>query len=262
MIDEIMSRMSLEDKVGQLLMVWLDHKTLDETVKKYRCGSLLIWGQPDRVDWPRDVPDLVALANRAQEPALETRGFPLWLHGFMSGLGWRPGWMADACNRGVGTAEVERAGAILGKRWRAVGIHNHPEPCLNVPLFDSCILRSWAISTDPEIVDQHGVALVRGVTSVRCGTMPQHFPAHGAARLDSHTAFPVIELSTEVLKRVHLRQYRDCFQAGARTICTAHVAVPALDPEPNHVATTSRPILTDLWRGELMTARPPKARTA
>jgi beta-N-acetylhexosaminidase len=110
---------------------------------------------------------------------------------------------------------------------------------------------AWAVSQDPGVVRRYGVALTRGATSARCGTMAQHFPAHGATPLDSHSAYPVVTLDRETLMRDHLECYRDCFEAGCRTICTAHLACPALDPDPVHIATTSRPILTDFLRGEL-----------
>ncbi len=38
----ILSRMTLADKVGQLLMAYLDAETLDKKIGDYRCGSLLV----------------------------------------------------------------------------------------------------------------------------------------------------------------------------------------------------------------------------
>ena len=40
----ILSRMTMADKVGQLLMAYLEPQTLEEKVTRYRCGSLLVWG--------------------------------------------------------------------------------------------------------------------------------------------------------------------------------------------------------------------------
>ena len=242
----IPSRMTLADKIGQLLMACLDAKTLEEKIERYRCGSLLVWGNLKGVD----VRGLCDLTNRAQALSLEHRKMPLWLHGYSQGLGWRPGWLRHAARVGS-PAEAEKAAEIFGGRWRAVGLHNLPEPCLNVPLYDTGIMLAWSTSRDPRVVRQFGLALTRGATRVRCGTMAQHFPAHGATPLDSHSAYPVVELDRQTLMRDHLEVYRACFKAGCTTICTAHLACPALDPDPKHIATTSRPILTDFLRGEL-----------
>lgn len=245
-LSTILSRMTVADKVGQLLMANLDAATLEEKIGRYRCGSLLVWGGLKGVS----VRGLCELTNRAQILSRMQRNMPLWLHGFSPGLGWRPGWLGHAARK-ASPAAAEKAAEIFGRRWRAVGLHNLPEPCLNVPLYDTGIMLAWDTSKDPMVVRDFGVALVRGATRARCGTMAQHFPAHGATPLDSHNAYPVVNLDRQTLLRDHLEVYRACFAAGCTTLCTAHLACPALDPDPKHIATTSRPILTDFLRKEL-----------
>lgn len=242
----ILARMTLTDKVGQLLMAYLEPKTLEEKIDRYRCGSLLVWGNLPGMD----AGGLCDLTNRAQTLSLKRRRLPLWLHGYSQGLGHRMGWLGHAAKTST-PAQAERAAEIFGQRWRAVGLHNLPEPTLNVPLFDTGIQMKWNTAKDSQTVREFGLAVVRGAIRARCGTMAQHFPAHGATPLDSHNAYPVVELDRQTLMRDHLEMYRECFQAGCTTICTAHLACPALDPNPRHVATTSRPILTDFLRGEL-----------
>jgi beta-N-acetylhexosaminidase len=175
----------------------------------------------------------------------------VWLHGEKPGLGWSPNWISKAAKVAADTDEVEKAAAIFGRRWRAVGMHNLPQPCLNVPLHTTGIMLEWAISTNPDVVKRYGVALTRGTLSARCGTMAQHFPAHGATALDSHTAFPVVDLPRDQLWRDHLACYQACFDIGCTTVCTAHLACPALDPDPKQIATTSHRILTGFLRGEM-----------
>jgi beta-N-acetylhexosaminidase len=242
----ILSRMTLADKVGQLLMAYLEPTTLEEKIIRYRCGSLLVWGNLRNLD----ALGLCDLTNRAQALSLERRRLPLWLHGYSQGLGHRMGWLGHAAKTST-PAAAEKAAEIFGRRWRAVGLHNFPEPTLNVPLYKTGIQMEWNTAHDPRTVREFGLAVVRGATRARCGTMAQHFPAHGATPLDSHNAHPVVELDRQTLMRDHLEMYRECFQAGCTTICTAHLACPVLDPDPKHIATTSRPILTDFLRGEL-----------
>lgn len=242
----ILARMTLADKVGQLLMAYLEPKALEEKIDRYRCGSLLVWGNLPSMD----ALGLCDLTNRAQTLSLKRRRLPLWLHGYSQGLGHRMGWLGHAAKTST-PAQAERAAEIFGRRWRAVGLHNLPEPTLNVPLFDTGIQMKWNTAKDSKTVREFGLAVVRGATRARCGTMAQHFPAHGATPLDSHNAYPVVKLDRQTLMRDHLGVYRECFQAGCTTICTAHLACPALDPDPKHIATTSRPILTDFLRGQL-----------
>jgi beta-N-acetylhexosaminidase len=225
----------------------LDVTNYDTMLGEYCCGSLIVWHPLKDV---QNTETLSTLANRVQAASLELRGLPFWLHGCISGLGWRPGWLSQAV-RNADTAETEAVAAIFGRRWRAVGLHNLPEPVLNVRLHDTGIMLHWDTKGDAATVARYGLALTRGLTSVRCGSMAQHFPAHGATPQDSHVDYPVVTLDRETLMRDHLQSYKDCFDAGCMTICTAHLACPALDPDPDHIATTSRPILTDFLRGEL-----------
>jgi beta-glucosidase-like glycosyl hydrolase len=246
-LDEMVSRMSLAEKVGTVLMVPLTPGTVEPFLRDYHCGSFLAWGEVDGVG---SLAEFCRLANQAQQLSSKYRRLPVWLHGHTAGLGWSPDWISKAAWR-VGPGDVERAAAIFGRRWRAVGLHNFPQPCLNVPLYSTGIMPTWAISTDPGVVARYGLALTRGVLSARCGTMACHFPAHGATALDSHKAYPVVDLPRERLWRDHLACYQACFDAGCTSICTAHLACLALDPDPAQIATTSHRILTDYLRGEM-----------
>jgi len=110
------------------------------------------------------------------------------MHGCTGGLGWLPGWLTQAA-RTASPEETEAVAAIFGKRWWAVGLHNCPEPVLNVRLDETGIMLHWGTKADAAAVARDGLALTRGLTSVRCGSMAQHFPAHGATPLDSHTDY-------------------------------------------------------------------------
>ena len=244
-LDRVIGRMSREQKVGQLLMLAFDEDTVDELVAGVQPGSLIVWQKN-----VRGVRGMAALANRAQALSQAQRGMPLWLHGFVEDLGWSGPWHALLPT--VATPdEVERVSRVFGRRWRAVGLHNFPAPTVNVVAHDTCIMRAWAMTGDTEWVTRYGAATTRGLVSQRCGTMAQHFPAHGATPVDSHTGFPTVDLPRDRLMHDHVRPYQAAFQAGCTTICTAHLACTALDPDPDHVATTSRAILTDFLRGQL-----------
>lgn len=243
--DGLIAQMSLEQKVGQLLMLAFDEGSLEEGLTELHAGSLIVWKQN-----VRGPGELAALANRIQTINASKRELPVWLHGFAEDLGWSGAWHASLPT--VATLEeVERLSAIFGRRWRSVGLHNFPAPTLNVVRHETNIMRDWSMTGDTDMVTRYGAATTRGLVSARCGTMAQHFPAHGATPIDSHAGFPVVDLSRESLLREHIQPYVAAFAAGCTSICTAHLACPALDPDPTHVATTSRPILKDFLRREL-----------
>jgi beta-N-acetylhexosaminidase len=245
--------LSIENKVGTLLMAPLYADSAEDLVARFRCGSFLTWGGGFGDTAPDSIAKVCAMNNRIQDTSLRHRGVPVWLHGCPCAAldGRQDRWLYKAVTAGVEPERVKQAAGLLGRRWRALGIHNTPEPTLNVFLFDTGILRETRISDDAETVRIYGNAFNRGTLAVGCGTMAQHFPAHGATPLDSHDAYPVVELARDELWPDHMLPYQECFDDGCTTICTAHLACPALDSDPKHIATTSKPILTDVLRGEM-----------
>jgi len=233
--------MTLEDKVGQLLMV----VPREDLVRRVHAGTVVLMDRD--VDSESETRQLTADLQRWNA---ETSRVPLWVHGFITTKEWagpRDGQIAQRC----ALQDAEELCYELGRRWRHLGLHTYPSPTVNVPIHETCIMRAWAISDDPDTATRYSRAITRGLIRAGCGTMAQHFPAHGATAVDSHQDVPVIELSRTELMRDHIPPYQASFREGCTTICTAHLRCPALDPDPGRIATTSRPILTDFLRGEL-----------
>ncbi len=65
----------------------------------------------------------------------------------------------------------------------------------------------------------------------------KHFPGHGDTTTDSHRSLPVLAFDRARLDAVELVPFRAGLDAGARSVMTAHLAVPALDATPVPVLT-------------------------
>ncbi len=94
-------------------------------------------------------------------------------------------------------------------------------------------------------------AYIRGARASGMLTTAKHFPGHGNTATDSHIAVPTVGENLAQLNAVDLPPFRKAIAAGVDAVMTAHVRVPALDPDPNQVATTSRRIITDLLQHDL-----------
>ncbi|MGC4175635.1 glycoside hydrolase family 3 protein [Demequina sp.] len=145
---------------------------------------------------------------------------------------------------------TERVGAQVGWELREAGVSLTLAPDADVnsnPLNPVIGVRSFG--TDPHAVAEHVAAWTRGIEATGVASCAKHFPGHGDTSADSHHALPVIDADEETVRERELVPFRAAIAAGARTIMTSHIVVPALDP--HNPATFSRRILTDLLRSEL-----------
>ncbi len=241
-LKHILESLTLVERVGQILMVPPEENLISDL----RPGSILV--RNDDVDEDIGVTtETIADLQRLNE---KTSRIPLWMHGFVYIPRWTPPRDGEIAKKHT-VEETEELFFEIGRKWRGVGFHTYPSPTVNVHLFDTGIMPKWAISKDPETTEQYSRAITRGLIRANCGTMAQHFPAHGATAEDSHSTVPVIDLDLETIMRDHIPPYTASFEEGCTTICTAHLKCPALDPDERNIATTSRRILMDFLRGRL-----------
>ncbi len=241
-LKSILDAMTLEEKTGQILMV----PPTEELIRDLCPGSILVRNHnaDDDFDATREMVASLQHLNG------ETSRFPLWMHGFVYLPPWTPPRDGEIAEKHT-VSETEGVFFEIGRKWRDMGFHTYPSPTVNIHMFDTGIMPKWAISKDPETTTQYSRAITRGLIRARCGTMAQHFPAHGATAVDSHAGVPVIDLNLETLMRDHIPPYTASFEEGCTTICAAHLKCPALDPDESNIATTSRAILVDFLRGRL-----------
>ncbi|MGW3914913.1 glycoside hydrolase family 3 protein [Streptomyces sp. NPDC005070] len=145
------------------------------------------------------------------------------------------------------TEEVARE---LGRRLAACGVNLNWAPSADVnsnPANPVIGVRSFGADTG--LVARHTAAYVTGLQAAGVAACTKHFPGHGDTAVDSHHALPRIDADLSVLHSRELVPFRAAIAAGSRAVMSAHILVPALDPD--RPATLSRRILTGLLREEL-----------
>ncbi|MBK3578108.1 glycoside hydrolase family 3 protein, partial [Streptomyces sp. MBT65] len=138
----------------------------------------------------------------------------------------------------------------LGRRLAACGVNLNWAPSADVNSNPSNpVIGVRSFGADPELVARHTAAYVSGLQSAGVAACTKHFPGHGDTAVDSHHALPRIDAEQSVLEERELLPFRAAIAAGTRAVMSAHILVPTLDPE--HPATLSLRVLTDLLRGRL-----------
>ena len=143
-------------------------------------------------------------------------------------------------------------GKITALEARAVGIQWIYAPDSDVnnnP--DNPIINTRSFGEDPKKVAEYVAQFVRGVQDNGGLATAKHFPGHGDTSADSHIDLPVIKASRERLENLELVPFRAAIAAGAESVMTGHLSIPALESNPDVPATLSPNILTGLLRDEL-----------
>ncbi len=145
---------------------------------------------------------------------------------------------------GLHTAREARA---LGVHWvftPDADVNNNP---------DNPVISQRSFGEDPEEVARHVRAYVEGAhgdPQAKVLLSAKHFPGHGDTAVDSHLGLGRVVGDRARLDAVELRPFREAIAAGVDAVMTAHLAVPALEPD-EIPATVSRRVMTDLLRTEL-----------
>jgi beta-N-acetylhexosaminidase len=149
-------------------------------------------------------------------------------------------------------AYVERFGAIVAEESRAVGIHWNFFPVADVNSNPSNpIINTRSFGEDPAAVGDMVAAFIRGARAHGMLTTAKHFPGHGDTATDSHLGVALVPSDAAHMASVELPPFKKAIAAGVDSVMVAHVTVPALDPDPNKVATISAAVINGVLRKQL-----------
>src|SRR5580704_7122516 len=259
--------MNLRDRVAQLIIGTCygeapstksaDYQKYRHWVRDLHIGGFIVANRVDHGAVRNAEPHALALfLNQMQKisktPLLVAADLERGASMRVSGGAQFPYNMAYGAGRSLDAARYE--GLATAREARAIGIHwifapvadvnNNPEnPVINI--------RSYGENADD--VAQDVAAYIDGAHSDpknRVMVTAKHFPGHGDTDTDSHMALAKVTASKERLETLEFTPFRAAIAHGVDSIMTAHLAVPALEPD-EIPATVSSKVLTGVLRDEL-----------
>jgi beta-N-acetylhexosaminidase len=263
--EKTLHKLTLEEKIGQVFMIWCrasflnvenpEYLQLREAMQRYHVGSFAMTVHVDGPYLLRSEPyEAAELLNRLQSdsklPLLFAADFERGVSMRLMGATVFPHAMAFG---GDGKLEdSETFGRITAEEARAIGIHWNFFPDADVnsnPV--NPIINTRSFGEDPTQVGNLVAAYIRGAHEGGMLTTVKHFPGHGDTATDSHLGVASVNVDRAHLESIELPPFRQAIAAGVDSVMVAHVTVPALDSDPNHVATISPVIVSDLLEKQL-----------
>ena len=263
--EKTLHKLTVEEKVGQVFMIWCrasflnvknpDYLQWREAMEKYHVGSFAMTVHVDGPYLLRSEPyEAAELLNRLQSdsrlPLLFAADFERGVPMRLMGATIFPHAMAFG---GDGKPQdAETFGRITAEEARAIGIHWNFFPDADVNSNPANpIINTRSFGEDPKLVGDLVAAYIKGAHEGGMLTTVKHFPGHGDTATDSHLGVASVNVDRAHLDSIELPPFRQAIAAGVDSVMVAHVTVPALDSDPNHVATISPAIVSDLLEKQL-----------
>ena len=264
-VEKTLLKMSPEEKVGQLFMIWVRTQFFNETdpnwlflrdnVRKYHIGSLCMSVPVDGNVLLKNQPlEAAELLNRLQQssqlPLLFAADFERGVSMRLYGSTVFPHAMAFGAAGKLD--EAEAFGRITALEARAIGVHWNFFPDADVNSNPANpIINTRSFGEDPKEVGDLVAAYIRGAHAGGMLVTAKHFPGHGDTATDSHLGVAQVTGDRARLDAVELPPFQRAMAAGVDSVMVAHVSVPALEPDPNRVASTSSAVVTGLLKKEM-----------
>ncbi len=263
--EKTLHKLTVEEKIGQVFMIWCRASFLNvesaeylqwlEAMQKYHVGSFAMSVHVDGPFLLRTEPyEAAELLNRLQKesklPLLFAADFERGVSTRLMGTANFPHAMAFGADGNL--EDAENFGRITAQEARAIGVHWNFFPDADVNSNPANpIINTRSFGEDPKQVGDLATAYIKGARQAGMLTTVKHFPGHGDTATDSHLGVASVGGDRAHLDSIELPPFKQTIAAGVDSVMVAHVTVPALDSDPNHVASISPAVVSDLLEKQL-----------
>lgn len=275
-VRDVMSRMTLADKVGQLFVTYAYGSSADtrdpadvranqalygvdngaQLVARFHVGGIIYFRWAGNVNNPGQI---AGLSNGLQQAAMaQAVPIPLEINtdqegGIVNRIG--PPAAVSPGNMAIGgtfsPGDAEQAAAVTGRQLKAMGLNVDNAPVVDVNTNPANTTDGTrAFGDDPDAVARFAAASVTGFQQAGIGATAKHFPGLGDTTVNTDLGVAVNNETREQIFARDIPPFRAAVQDGIDMVMAGHVIVPALDPS-GRPASLSAPIVTGILRDEL-----------
>ena len=251
---DVISKMSLGDKIGQMILAGISGTTMDTNTKKlisqFHVGGIIFY--KNNFETPAQT---IQLVN--QMKAENRSNLPLLLGADQEGgrVTRLPGGLANfPPNKQIGKVNNPefsyKVGTLLGHELKEFGLNLNFAPVLDINSNpNNPVIGDRSFGNNSEIVSKLGIQTMKGIQSQNVIPTIKHFPGHGDTSVDSHLELPIVNKSLKELKKLELIPFERAIDDGADVVMVAHILLPELDK--TNPASMSKAVMTDLLRKQL-----------
>lgn len=250
-VSEQMSKMSVDQKIGQLLMIRAfskgdagEEKRILSEIEKYHIGGICFF-QGDPTTQTR-------LTNTYQKKTKTPLFIAIdgeW------GLGMRFPKSTQSFPKQLTLGAINDNGLLkemgleVARQLTRLGININFAPVVDInnnP--DNPVINYRSFGEDMYNVGAKSYAYMSGMQEGGLIACAKHFPGHGDTDVDSHYDLPVLKMSYDRIDSLELSPFRMLSELGIKSMMSAHLQVPVIDDRPNRPTTLSYKAIEGLLR--------------
>ena len=233
-VRQMISDMSLEQRVGQLFLARCSADTAVEDVQKYHLGGLVLFGDDFEGQTPDSMRQAIAAYQEAAEKPLliavdEEGGDVTRISRFPAFRDRRFCSLRKCYDRGgleaVLTEEEEKCRLLSD-----LGINVNLGPVCDITTDADAFMYSRSLGQDSQTTADMVASIVNLMGAFRVGSVLKHFPGYGN-NTDTHTGIAVDSRSLSELEGQDFIPFTAGIQAGCGAVMVGHIISEAFDPE-------------------------------
>ena len=243
--------LSLEEKIGQMIIVGIEGNKITERIKKiilkYKIGGVILYRKNFK-----NYDEMVCLIKELKKLNSENK-IPLFIS--IDQEGGRVNRMpkeflnlpaANFISEKMGKTGIKKAADMMGEILKVSGFNMNFAPVLDLKRFDTKAIGDRSFGKNIEKVSEYGVIQINEYKSKNIIAVAKHFPGHGATKGDSHFMMPRIKLSMKTLENEDMVPFEKAIENGIDAILIGHLKIRGIfDKNP---CSMSRKFITKYLR--------------
>ena len=262
-VSDILSRMTLEEKVGQLFIVSTDSLDFDaetektdqmiERLEKYKPGGVIFFSFniKDRKQLTKFITDMQATASIPLFIAVDEEGGNVSRVASNDKMGLEKIASMSEIGQTGDSREAYRVGETIGSGIHELGFNLDFAPVADVRTNETNTeIGDRSFGSDPALVSEMVSMEVKGLQSQGVSATLKHFPGQGDTGEDTHKGYVDLDTNIDRLRKVEFKPFEAGIKAGADFVMVSHVSVKAVTGQ-DVPASLSKLMVSDILRDEL-----------
>lgn len=247
--------MSLDEKVGQLVVVGFDGYTISDNInsliKENKVGGVILFSKN-----VENSNQLVRLTNSIKTSNAQNK-IPLFIS--VDEEGGRVSRMPTEIKKLPSNKVIGKRndgdfsysiGKIIGEELKAFGFNMDFAPVMDINSNPTnSVIGDRSFGNNVDIVNKLGIKTMEGIMDSNIIPVVKHFPGHGDTFVDSHVGLPVVNKDLTQLNNFELIPFNEAIKNSVDAIMVSHILLNKLDVD--FPASMSKVIITDILRGNL-----------